>query len=458
MLATALLSGCVGKIGGTGEASLDTANPSAEDGDGGPSAVDGHDRPDGAGNLPDAENLPDPDAATNLPDAAGSPPNDPDPDAGNTASCPAGDLANRIGVEHLLVGGSIDDAEFAEAPFDLRYHYLASDAPTGGPCESCASGCSTDDWWGCWQSDRDPPGQYVLSRIAAAEAAGALPMITYYTWSTVAGNVEDAAEIAALADGPRVARYLADWRFACQKTAEASSGPVFLHVEPDLWGFGHRVNSDPEAIVAAVSAAESVECADLPDSMAGLARCMLAIARAEAPAALVGFHASGWGAGHDALHEDDPDFDVLGHAAETASFMTALGATQADLVVVEMSDRDAGMDGRWWDPSNAELPHFDRAMRWASRVANNMGLPFLWWQVPLGNMELPDGCQTYRDNRVDYIFDHAHDFAADGALGIAFGAGSSSCGTTAATDGGHFLARANAHFEGDRPCVCGACP
>ena len=41
-------------------------------------------------------------------------------------------------------------------------------------------------------------------------------------------------------------------------------------------------------------------------------------------------------------------------------------ASRFDLVVVEMSDRDAGQDGRWWDATNGTFPNFDRAMRWAA--------------------------------------------------------------------------------------------
>jgi hypothetical protein len=390
-------------------------------------------------------------------------------DAGNgAASCPAADLAERMGLSHLLVGGRMDDAQFAEAAFDLRYRYLSDEIPTDGPCESCAAGCvvagqdcSNDGpgcpWWGCWQSDTDPPGQYVVSNIAKAEAAGAVPMFSYYIWYYVAGSVEGAPEIAALADGDKIARYLADWRFACQRVAEATSGPVILHVEPDLWGFGNQVNSDPDAIPAAVSAAAAPECAGLPDSMAGLARCMLAIARALAPSAVLGFHGSSYGAGADALHEDDPAFDIDAHADETAAFMTALGAADADLVVFDMTNADAGKDGRWWDATNATIPNFSRGLGWAGRVADHMGLPYLWWQVPFGNMGLDDHCLRYRDNRVDYFFDRPHEFAASGALGIAFGA-ALDCTTTPANDDGHFVTRASDHFAAPRPCPCDVCP
>jgi hypothetical protein len=229
---------------------------------------------------------------------------------------------------------------------------------------------------------------------------------------------------------------------------------AILHIEPDLWGYGHQVNDDPEQIPTALGSVGAAECTAEPDTLAGLARCMLAIVRAEAPNVLPAFHASAWGAGHDALTNSDPGFDLAGHAQETGVFMLALGAGGADLVVVEMSDRDAGFNNRWWDDTNASLPHFTQAIAWVQMLGEAMDLAPLWWQVPYGHMALEDQCDRYRDNRVDYFFDHPEEFAAGGALGIAFGAGAG-CMTTAETDDGHFLSRAAAYYQNPRPTLCG---
>ncbi|MBW2260801.1 MAG: hypothetical protein JRG91_02425 [Deltaproteobacteria bacterium] len=378
-------------------------------------------------------------------------------------ACPAATLGAELGRTHLLLGGSMRDEEFALAPFDLRYHYVAGDVPEGGPCEDCASGCTVAGascagggcpWWGCWQWDALPPGRFVADFVSNAHEAGAVPMITYYIWFSVAGDVEGAPEVAALADGSLVERFLADFRFLCQVMNEDPSIPTLIHVEPDLWGYGHQVDSDPASIPAAVSAASAPECSGLADTMEGLARCMLAIARAEAPAVRVGFHASAWGAGNDALVNTDPGFDLAGHAATTAAFMRALGAADADLIVVEMSDRDAGFNDRWWDETNATLPSFTQAISWVSTLGDELGLAPLWWQVPYGHEGLENDCDRYEDNRVDYFFDHPHEFAAGGALGIAFGAGAG-CMTTPETDDGHFTGRAEDYHASDRPVLCG---
>jgi hypothetical protein len=387
------------------------------------------------------------------------------------ATCPAAALATRLGRTRLLVGGTMDNAPFMQAPFDIRYVYLSGDVPTPGPCASCMTGCSVRgttcantgpgcSWWGCWQWDMLPPGQYVTDFVNNTRLAHAIPMFSYYVWFSVAGNVEGAPEIAALNDGARTSRYLADWRFVCQRVGSAGTGPVVLHVEPDLWGFAEQVNQDPTMIPAAVSAAGLTECAGLPNTVAGFAQCMLRLARTNAPNALVAFHASAWGAGADALTTTMAGFDVAMHADRTAMFYRALGADRADLLVVEMSDRDAGFNHDWWDATNATVPNFTRALAWQQRLGQDLGLATLYWQVPYGHLGLPDTCNQYQDNRVDYFFSHPDQFAAAGTLGIAFGAGAN-CMTTPSSDGGYFVRRAMAYLSAPtRPCLCGAasCP
>ncbi|HYQ80182.1 MAG TPA: hypothetical protein VEP68_01710, partial [Anaeromyxobacteraceae bacterium] len=94
-------------------------------------------------------------------------------------ACLGAGLLGGLARSHVLVGLSGDDAAAAAAPYDLRYQYLAGPLPDGaGPCASCASGCSAAGlscansagcgWWGCWQWDQVPPGQFVLDFAAAA--------------------------------------------------------------------------------------------------------------------------------------------------------------------------------------------------------------------------------------------------------------------------------------------------
>ncbi len=379
--------------------------------------------------------------------------------------CPAAAIGERIHRNHLIIGGSMRDEDFSVAPFDMRYQYLAGDVPVNGPCLSCAHDCSVRGqscanadggcaWWGCWQWDEIPPGQFVRDFIEKVDSSGAIPLITYYVWFSVAGDVETAPEIAALQNGDRVRDYLADFRFLCSILGEYPAIPIFLHLEPDLWGYGHQVNKDPTLIPVALSSAGIPACSGLGNHFAGFAQCLLTIVRTEAPQVLLGFHASAWGAGHDALMTTDPSVDLNAHAEETATYLRSLGADAGDFIVVEMSDRDAGFNGRWWDPTNMTRPHFHQAIGWVQHMSETLGLPSLWWQVPYGHLGLPNICDQYEDNRVDYVFDHPEEFAAAGSLGVLFGAGAE-CMTTPATDGGHFLDRASQWYASERPLLCG---
>jgi hypothetical protein len=266
--------------------------------------------------------------------------------------------------------------------------------------------------------------------------------------------VEGDPEVAKLTEGDLVVSYLEDFRFLLGVLSETPEIRTIVHLEPDLWGYGQHVNQDPTTIPVALSSFDAPECDGLGDHLAGFAGCMLALARSLAPQVLIGFHASAWAAGHDAINNSDPGFDLAGHARASAGFLRALGAEGGDVVVVEMSDRDAGFNGKWWDPTNGSLPNFNQQTSWVETLGLEMGLAPIWWQIPYGHMGLDNVCDSYEDNRVDYFFDHANQFAAAGGLGIAFGAGAS-CMTTAETDGGYFLGRAADYYRNGPPLLCG---
>ena len=127
-------------------------------------------------------------------------------------------------------------------------------------------------------------------------------------------------------------------------------------------------------------------------------------------------------------------------------------------MTVETSDRDAGyyasigQPGRTWDATNVKLPNFKQAFVWAKALAEMTRLPNIWWQMPVGNMMLPNSTNMWRDNRLDYFFDHPDEVAAAHGAGMAFGAGATGQ-TTPESDGGHFAARVRAYAM-DSEAVC----
>jgi hypothetical protein len=387
--------------------------------------------------------------------------NDAANDAGTTAPDTQGDspaalLGDKLGREHLILGGNMQASSLTQSPFDLRYQYLVGGAPETGQCESCSDDCSVSGtWWGCWQSFSDPPGQFVRDYVVSTEQNGTVPMFTYYNWYSVAGNIEGQEEVNRLNDGNLLARYMADYRFLMGIIAQFPDIQMIVHLEPDLWGYANQLNGDPSQIQVALDDAAVAECDGMANNLTGLVECMLTVRSSIAPNALIGFHVSDWGEGIDVSMNTDPHFDVSGYAKRSAAFMINLGAAKADLVVVEMSDRDAGYNGSWWDTTNQTLPNFHQMMEWVKVVGQEMDLAPLWWQVPYGNMSLTDEPYAYRDVRVDYFFDHPEEFAELGSLGIVFGSGLREM-TTAETDGGNFLKRSADYYTGNRPLLGGS--
>jgi hypothetical protein len=239
---------------------------------------------------------------------------------------------------------------------------------------------------------------------------------------------------------------------------QLGSRQALLHVEPDLWGYAEQLDSNPHHLAAAVHSANPTDCETQEDSVAGLGRCLIAMVRKYAPNAKVGLHASSWGTGKDTTDNTDPSLDVTAEAQKLGDFLLECGAGDSDYVVVEASDRDAGYyrslgKNTFWDATNQTLPNYRQAFGWTQAVTQRVGKPALWWQLPLGNMSLPDTVNQWQDNRVDYFFSHPAEVAATNAFAMVFGAGESHQ-TNPSTDGGYFVSRTRALAAAGGQPVC----
>ena len=376
-------------------------------------------------------------------------------------SCLGTNFLTSLGKNHVLVGGTMQDATAKLAPFELRYLYLSgglSDGPT--TCTSCVTctaqgkacknlnnpnGCP---WWGCWQSDQNPPGDYVRGFVAKAKGDGQIPMFSYYQLLQSSGVKEGAPEVTTAANDPTfMARYLADWRTVLQAIGQ---DVALLHIEPDFWGYAEQANADPHALPAAIASANPTDCAAQENSIAGMGRCMIAMTRKYAPHALVSLHGSGWGTKVDVEYNTNPALDVVAEGKKLGTFLLGCGADQGDVLVIDVADRDAGFQASqgntnaYWDATNAKLPHFHQGFAWMKSVAETVKLPIVLWQIPLGNMSLPNQTDAWHDNRLDYFFAHMDEVAAAHIAGIAYGGGNPGC-TSAETDNGNFIAKMKAY-------------
>jgi len=385
---------------------------------------------------------------------------------GTDGTCLAANFLHTLGEHQFLIGGSVTDATAKVAPFDIRYLYISGGFNDGSaPCASCASGCSTQGttcansgkgcaWWGCWQYDQDPPGAYVRGFVATAQTNHQIPMITLYTILQASGAKEGAGEVTAVADVAFMSKYFAQFRFLLQ---QLGSDVALLHLEPDFWGYAQQVNADPAQIPAAVATANAMDCGSQPNTITGFASCLVDMTHHYATKTKGSLHGSGWATGMDALSNNSAALDVAGEAQKLAAFLKA-AAPDADFITIDASDRDAGWyktqnRQTFWDATNATLPNFKQAFTWSKALAEAAQKPVLWWQVPVGNMSLPNKDGQWQDNRLDYFFAHLYEAAAADAFGVAFGAGAGGQ-TTFETDGGHgiSLVEAYAKTSGQAPC------
>ena len=293
---------------------------------------------------------------------------------------------------------------------DLHYAYLVG-LPT----------------WGGWP-DWNDSGSFVNILADAADAHGVTPMFTLYAMAA-----EGDGNLAMTTDDNAMNLYWQGARLLFQRLALFGKAAV-VHFEPDFWGYA--MEKSPDGTAPVVVTAHAPECAGLPDNVIGMAQCLVKLARTYAPNAYVGFHASDW----------------AGTSDQVVQFFKTIHADDADFVVTDWLDRDAGCIeaatdpscmGRtgtyYWDETNQTSPNFHEHLAWDSAVHQGLARPILWWQLPFGVPSDTPGGTTghYRDNRVHYTFAHIDEFVAAGGLGVVFGTGAAGQ-TDITTDGNEF--------------------
>lgn len=343
----------------------------------------------------------------------------------------AAELAMKLrGKSNFLIGmgsdydaggdHSKDGAYLLGTTLDFHYGYLVGLLGKGG--------------WPDWNAG----GTFVNVLTDSADAKGVTPMFTMYGMAA-AGD----GNLAGLSDDSYMKPYFDGLKLLYQRLA-AFGKPAVVHFEPDFWAYAEQQSKEAPASMKVNVTANAPDCAGLSNDLIGLGHCMVKLARMYAPKAVVGFHASQWSAG-------DP--------ATTVAFLKAVGADQADIVISDMLDRDAGcfeaavdpncqrQGDFYWDETNKTSPNFHEYLAWTKAITSGLGKPMLWWQVPFGVPSATKGGTPghYRDNRVHYIFSHIQEFIDAGGLGATFGGGADNQ-TSPSTDGGQFSAAVKAYF------------
>ncbi|MEA3151937.1 MAG: hypothetical protein QOD56_2876 [Gammaproteobacteria bacterium] len=286
---------------------------------------------------------------------------------------------------------------------------------------------------GDWTRWNSAPCDYVCVVADAAESVGAIPMYTQYQMAN-----DGDGNLSVVNNSAFMKTYWARVKLMFEDLA-AYGKPALVNLEPDFWGYVERAapNSDPTRMTALVTI--NPDCAALHNNIAGVAGCLITMARKYAPKAYIGFPPSAWGGNT---------------TADVVTFMNALGAQRADFIVEQTLDRDAGCaealpqlsacqrttTGWYWDETNQTHPnfhdHLTQAKAWHTGIGN---LPLIWWQTPEGVPSTTRGGRAYhyRDNRMHYFLTHPAELVAAGGLGVVFSTGEIHQ-TNITTDAGQF--------------------
>jgi hypothetical protein len=366
-------------------------------------------------------------------DGAGSP-------DGAAALTSAGSSTKRfMGSSTVLIGGAMESASANAAPFDLQYSYVVSrPAPSSDYYSAPRCQDAWNTWWGCWSS---PPGSLVTGRQAQVAKVtyqgGPRPQKMFWTWfllnqlGGMAGQDDTTGAVGALNRLDLLTLYMNDYRFFLQKIGKSHD---MIDIEPDFWGFARSVGNLHQ-VPAQVSGANPRDCGSQENSAAGLARCLIAMARKYAPNAGVGLHLTCW--------------DWPGNVQKCAKDYADLGAKNADFLVADVVDRDAGWyakpanggrDTFWTDQKAAAF------LGWCKTMAESVGKPVVLWQIPLGNKAQNNTLKHYQDDKVDWFFAHMDQVATAHVAALLFGPGHGEQ-TTVETDGGNLIRKTIAYHN-----------
>ncbi len=284
-----------------------------------------------------------------------------------------------------------------------------------------------------WPSWNSPWGSYIAHVAKNADLMGAVPMFTLYQMASRGDK-----DLSGLVDPTFMRQYWDNVRLLFQQLKRYNK-PALVNFEPDFWGYAQRKSPDPERMLVLVGPSNP-DCGNLPSDMVGMARCLVQMARTQAPKALIGFPPSGF-----------PDL-----ARTELAYMKQIGAGLADFAVMQTLDRDAGCFEAvytgdkalctrkssipyYWDETNRTQPGFNAHLSAARRYFEGLQLPLLWWQTPQGVASpIPGGkAGAFRDNRTQYFLNHAEELVAAGGIGVIFSPGHPSQ-TTIDSDGGQF--------------------
>jgi hypothetical protein len=361
---------------------------------------------------------------------------------------------------HMLVGLAGNDGTWMGASgvaWDVRWSYFTSSPGTGtGWYNGWVSGALSTDWAVAW--------------LQGAANQNFIPGVQYYLLDPDY-QPSGAQILSAKLQVPSVMKdYFTKWKLFLQ-AAKQIPQPVIVILEGNALGnIEVQAKNDPETY-AAIADSGLPELSGLPNTVAGFGLAFLALRQSVGASNVV--------MGPD-VEPSATQSDFLNHAAtdevaphvdyQYGAFLSHLGLAPNqtgqvfDFVAACPSYADAdsyaaqGDNGFWWDASDTasvSTPSFNRYAQWLTLFNQASQLPWILWQIPMGNSNspnvdnkegawagpylpgyaLPSGCKQgstsgcpggYKDNRAEYFLgekraQHLTQFAAAGTIGLLFG-------------------------------------
>jgi hypothetical protein len=383
----------------------------------------------------------------------------------------------------MLIGLEENDGTWmggSGVAWDVRWTYFTSDLKSGtGWYNNWTGGALSADWAVSW--------------LSSVVSQNFIPGVQYYLLEADYPPTGTAGTqiISAKLQVPAVMKdYFTKFKLFLQAAKQVGK-PVIVILEGNALGtIEIQVNNDPTTY-AAIADSGLPELSGLPNTVAGFGLAYLALRKSVgASNVLLGPDVEQSAAPSDFLYHSVSD-DIGPHVAyQYGAFLSYLGAganqtgVTFDFVAACPGYMDAdqaaaqGDAGYWWDASdtaNVSTSSFNRYVAWLSLFNQASQLPWILWQISMGNSNspnvankggawagpypsgyvLPSGCTErsntgcpsgYKDNRAEYFLGssreaHLAKFATAGTIGLFFGANASSTDQTSDyyTDGQLFM-------------------
>ncbi len=315
------------------------------------------------------------------------------------------------------------------------------------------SGGVTGSGWATWNSN----GDFAYYYIRDISQRDMVPVLTYYNilQSSPANQQNDSEQDRVrqnLASRSIMTSYWDDVALFFAKAAQFPNATVVVHVEPDMWGFMHKMTSGDDASqyphTVYVGGTGIDALAGLPDTPQGYAQAWFALrTAAQADHVQIAYHHSRWGTDSDYAYSNPDNATLLSYANRSAQFYNSLGQ-EFDLTFAEVRDRDAGFyqfiygdqGAAWWNETD-----YSNQITYFGRFNERTGQNIMLWQVPFGNTvksEVNNSWERYQDNAVQTLIGESDyttlkAYREAGLIGIIFGGGAFGV-TQPYTDGGYY--------------------